>query len=70
MHLRYFVAIYKSFIVHVTTFFLLKLEQYAIFEPISGRVDKASASEMVDSGSIPVWVKPMTIKIGIHGSQA
>ena len=34
--------------------------------PISGRVDRASATETVDSGSIPSRVKPKTIKIGIH----
>ena len=33
---------------------------------ISGRVDRASATEAVDSGSIPGRVKPKTIKIGIH----
>ena len=33
--------------------------------PISGRVDRASAAETVDSGSIPGRVKPKTIKIGI-----
>ena len=35
-------------------------------EPISGRVDGASAAEAVDLGSIPGRVKPKTIKIGIH----
>ena len=34
--------------------------------PISGRVDRAFAAEAVDLGSIPGWVKPKTIKIGIH----
>ena len=33
---------------------------------ISGRVDKASAIEAVDSGAIPGRVKPKTRKIGIH----
>ena len=33
---------------------------------ISGRVDRASVTEAVDSGSIPDRVKPKTIKIGIH----
>ena len=32
--------------------------------PISGQVDKAYATEMVDSGSIPGRVKPKTRKIG------
>ena len=34
--------------------------------PISGRGDRASATEGVDSGSIPGRVKPKTIKSGIH----
>ena len=34
--------------------------------PISGRVDRASATETVDSGSIPSRIKPKTMKIGIH----
>ena len=38
--------------------------------PISGRVDRASATETVDSGSIPGWVIPKTIKIGIHSFPA
>ena len=33
---------------------------------ISGRVDRASATETVDSGSIPGRVIPNTIKIGIQ----
>ena len=33
---------------------------------ISGRVDRASASEAVDSASIFGRVKPKAIKIGIH----
>ena len=39
-------------------------------DPISGRVDRASATEVVDSGSIPGRVKPKTIKIGIHSFPA
>ena len=35
-------------------------------QPISGRVDRASATETVDLGLIPGRVKPKTIKIGIH----
>ena len=38
--------------------------------PIGGRVDRASATETVDMGSIPSWVKPKTIKIGIHSFPA
>ena len=34
--------------------------------PISGRVDKVSGPEMVDSGSTLGWVKPKTRKIDIH----
>ena len=37
-----------------------------IFLPIRGRVDKASATETVDSASISGRVKPKTIKIGIQ----
>ena len=43
---------------------------YNIDEPISGQVDRASANEMVDSGSIPGRVKLNTIKIGIHNFSA
>ena len=39
-------------------------------KPISGRVDRASATEAVDSGSIPGRVIPKTIKIGIHSFPA
>ena len=34
-----------------------------IVQTISGRVDRASATETVDSGSIPGRVKPKTIKL-------
>ena len=37
---------------------------------ISGHVDRASATETVDSGSIPGRVKSKTIKIGIHSFPA
>ena len=40
------------------------------FVPISGRVDRGSATEAVDTGSIPGRVKPKTIKIGIHSFPA
>ena len=33
------------------------------FNSSDGRVDRASASEAVDSGSIPSRVKPMTLKL-------
>ena len=39
-------------------------------KPISGRVDRASATETVDLGSIPGRVKPKTIKIVIHSFPA
>ena len=35
-------------------------------EKISGRMDRASASETVDQGSIPGCVIPNTIRIDIH----
>ena len=38
--------------------------------PISGRVDRASATEAVDTGLIPGRVKPKTIKIGVHSFPA
>ena len=47
-----------------------KLCEFVEFEPISGRVDRASATETVDLGSIPSRVKPKTIKIGIHSFPA
>ena len=37
---------------------------------ISGRVDRASATEAVDLSSIPSQVKPKTKKIGIHSFPA
>ena len=60
---------------HVITKYLIQLrkQQYLkrlIYLPISGRVDRASATEAVDSGSIPGRVKPKTIKIGIHSFPA
>ena len=33
---------------------------------ISGRVDRSSATKTVDLGLILDWVKPKTLKIGIH----
>ena len=44
----------------------LKNEDFIITKLISGRVDRASATEAVDSGSIPGRVKPKTVTIGIH----
>ena len=38
--------------------------------PISGRVDRASATEAVDSGAIPGRVKPKTTRISIHSFPA
>ena len=38
-------------------------------QPISGQVDRASATEAVNLGSIPGQVKPKT-KIGIHSFPA
>ena len=39
-------------------------------KPFSGRVNKASDTETVDSGSIPARIKLKTIKIGIHSFPA
>ena len=41
-----------------------------IFSSISGRVDRASATEAVDTGSIPGRVIPKTLKIEIHSFPA
>ena len=41
-----------------------------IADPIRGRVDRTSATETVDSVSIPGRVKPKTIKISIRSSSA
>ena len=38
--------------------------------PISGPVDRTSATETVDSGSIPGRVKPKAIQIGIYSFPA
>ena len=46
------------------------IERQPQIKPISGRVDKASATEAVDTGSIPGRVKPKTIKIGIYSFPA
>ena len=43
---------------------------YIFQKPISGRVDRASVTEAVDSSSIPGRVKTKTIKIGIHSFPA
>ena len=48
---------------------------YKVFENpelvrISGRVDRASATETVDSGSILGWVKSKTTKIDNHSFPA
>ena len=38
--------------------------------PISGPVDRTSATETIDSGSIPGRVKPKAIQIGIYSFPA
>ena len=47
-----------------------QLKSTPMLEPLSGRVDRASATETIDAGSIPVRVKPKTRKIGIHSFPA
>ena len=39
-------------------------------QPISGRVDRASATQTEDTGSICDRVKPKSMKIGIHSFPA
>ena len=41
-----------------------------IFVLISGRVDRPSATETVDPGSIPGWFKSKTVKISAHSFPA
>ena len=49
---------------------LFAIPMMPLSSTISGRVDRASVTETVDSGSIPGRVKPKTIKIGIHSFPA
>ena len=49
---------------------LVHITQCVKNNPISGRMDAASATEAVESGSIPDRVKPKTIKIGVHSYPA
>ena len=58
---------YPSIFCSLSSLFIEFIRQYL---PFSGRVDRASATEAVDSGSIPGRVKPKTIKIGIHSFPA
>ena len=44
----------------------LHFTKIELYQPISGRVDRASASETVDASSITGQVKLNTIEIGIH----
>ena len=43
-----------------------KKKAVVVYQPISGRVNRASATEPVDLGAIPGGVKPKTTKIGIR----
>ena len=47
-----------------------QLKSTPILEPISGRVDRASATETINTGSIPGRVKAKTRTIGIHSFPA
>ena len=53
-----------------TIVLFLNNNSYIFQKSISGRVDRASVTEAVDSSSIPGRVKPKTIKIGIHSFPA
>ena len=44
--------------------------RYPTYEPISGRVDRVSPTEAVDSSLIRGRVKPKTINIGIYSFPA
>ena len=52
------------------TIFFQKTPHGLGLQPISGRVDRASAAETINSGSICGRVKAKTIKIGIHSFPA
>ena len=60
----------------IHTLFHKKLREYHIWlrvgvhQNLSGRVDRASATETIDSGSITGRVKLKTIKTGIHSFPA
>ena len=63
-------ALFRFYTVNLSTKRLevFELKQInAEFKTFSGRVDRTSATEAVDSGSIPGGAKPKTIKIHIHG---
>ena len=45
---------------------LVWASHFPFLKPISGRVDRASATETVDLGSTPSRVKPKTTKIVIY----
>ena len=59
-------SIYFQYVVDTFSIFKILTNNY----PISGRVDRESATEAVDSDSILSQVKPKTIKIGIHSFHA
>ena len=60
--------IIKAFLINIKAYYYKYITK--ALEPISGRVDRASAIEAVDTGSIPGPVKPNTIIIGIHSFPA
>ena len=47
-------------------FFFWSSPNFFLFRPISDRVDRAAATKAVDSGTISGWIKPKTIKLGVH----
>ena len=65
-----YILVYKSIRILRQEIASLKVLPIITVKPISGRVDRASATEAVDSGSTPGRVKPKTIKIGIHSFPA
>ena len=73
LHLGLLYPVHISAYIYCTSLSCTSLERTftaQVFRPISGRVDRASATEAVDLGSIPGRVKPKTIKIGIHSFPA
>ena len=60
----------KSSVATATRYSVSAVARYCPPLVKGGRMDRASGTEAVDSGSVPGRVKPKTIKIGIHSFPA
>ena len=56
----------QHIVIQVKMHYVAHSSLYFNVKPISGRVDGASATELVDSVLILGWVKPKIIKLGIQ----